>query len=245
MKKINACFRNGSVAMLCLGGAALVITFTGCSSAGPKQEAVHQRGWIGGEYKTVHVFPKGLKPANHSALLITSLNTNTPAALAGLSEGDLVLGVNHQPGARLKGFRRTIDQSKPGTLITLKTWRDGQEAEHSVRVGRETFTENGAFMVGLPGFFYAPTLWPNSRSFSLGPLGYNREPVSDRKELSSAEARYYQSCNPKDYHLTDPGWKAWLVIMEAQGYKQIKSQEVVPSETGAIEQNEAFGYAGR
>src|SRR6266567_3944023 len=106
MKKMKSWFRNGPLALLGLGAAAFV--FTGCSSAKPKEEAVHQRGWIGGEYKLVRVFPAGLKPVKNSALLVTALNTNTPAALAGLNEGDLILELNHQPATRLKDFRRTI-----------------------------------------------------------------------------------------------------------------------------------------
>ena len=86
--------------LLCLGATALVIT--GCCSAKPKEAAIHQRGWIGGEYKAVCMFPPGLKHTQKSALLVTALNTNAPASLAGLNEGDLLLELNHKPATRLK-----------------------------------------------------------------------------------------------------------------------------------------------
>jgi len=231
--------------LLYLGAMALVIT--GCCSAKPKEAAIHQRGWIGGEYKVVGMFPAGLKHTQHSAVLVTALNTNTPASLAGLNEGDLILELNHQPAAGIKSFRRTIDRSEPGTLVLVKAWRDGQTVERDVRVGRETFNYNGTFALGLPGFFHAVQLWPNA-GFSLGVLGYELESASDRKELSSAEARYFMNCDPKKYQVTDEGWKAWLVIMQAWTHKTIRSQEIVTPQTGASgksAENEGFSYLNR
>ncbi len=105
--------------------------------------------------------------------------------------------------------------------------------ERNVRVGRETFTYNGTFAIGLPGFFYGVKLWSNA-GFSLGVLGYEPEPVSDRKDLSSAEARYFMNCDPKKYHPSDEGWKAWLVIMQASTQKRIRSQEIVPPQTSLL-----------
>src|SRR2546427_9088066 len=105
MKPPNSLLRNWPMTLLYLGAMALVIT--GCCSAKPKEAAIHQRGWIGGEYKIVGMFPAGLKHKQHSAVLVTALNTNTPASLAGLNEGDLIVELNHQPAAGIKRFRRT------------------------------------------------------------------------------------------------------------------------------------------
>src|SRR5437868_8428232 len=115
MKTTKCLFQNGSMNLLWLGVMGLVIT--GCCSTKPKEEPAHQRGWIGGEYKAVSVFPPGLKRTQKSALLITALNTNTPAAVAGLAAGDLILELNHQPATSLKRFRRTIDAAEPGKSL--------------------------------------------------------------------------------------------------------------------------------
>src|SRR5438477_12412597 len=108
MKTTKCLFQNGLMNLLCLGVMGLVV-ITGCCSTKPKEEPAHQRGWIGGDYKAVSVFPPGLKRTQKSALLITALNTTTPAAVAGLAAGDLILELDHQPATSLKRFRETID----------------------------------------------------------------------------------------------------------------------------------------
>src|SRR6476660_7048688 len=84
-----------SISLVCWGAIALATT--GQCSSKSKEPAEHHRGWIGGEFKAVSVVPPELKGKQRHAILITSLNTNTPAALAGLAEGDLLLELNHQP----------------------------------------------------------------------------------------------------------------------------------------------------
>src|SRR5438309_579933 len=86
----------------------------GCSSTMSKEMPVHERGWIGGEYKVVTVFPAGFSNAPKAAILVTALSTNTPASLAGLEEGDLILELNHQPATKLRRLRQEIDHSQPG-----------------------------------------------------------------------------------------------------------------------------------
>jgi hypothetical protein len=221
-------FTNGTTSLGC--PSALAGLVSGCSSTKPKEPATHQRGWIGGEYKVVRVFPAGLKPSQESALLVTHLNTNTPAALGGLAEGDLILELNQQPATKLNNFRRTIDGTEPGKSVAIKAWRNGQTVESKVRVGRETFTNNGTLALGLPGYFHELRLWPTA-GFSLGVLGYEPEPVADRKELSSAEERYFMNCNPKSYQVSDEGWKVWVVVMQAWTHKTIRSQEVTAPQT--------------
>lgn len=181
-------------------------------------------------------FPVGFSNAPKAAVLVTTLNTNTPASLAGLTEGDLVLELNHQPATKLKRVWQTIDNSEPGTLLPVKVWHDGQIAEYNIRVGREIYENGGVFMVGVPGYFHAVKLWPFSSfnaGLSLGVVGFKPEPVSPRKELSSAEARYFKSCNPKNYQPTDDGWTAWFVIMQAETNKRIKSQEILAATRGS------------
>jgi membrane-associated protease RseP (regulator of RpoE activity) len=215
----------------------LSVLALGCSLAMANEKPIHQRGWIGGQYKVVKVFPAGFSNAPKAAILITTLNTNTPASLAGLEAGDLILELNHQPATTLRSLRRTIDNTEPGTLLPVKLWHDGQIVERKIRVGRETYKNVGVFMVGLPGFFQAPKLWPftvGHAGFSLGFAGFKPEPVSDRKELSSVEETYFKNCNPKNYQPTDAGWKVWLVIMQAETHKRIRSQEIVPSTTGTL-----------
>jgi hypothetical protein len=210
---------------------ALSVGLSACSSAKPKAEKpqkMFERGWIGGDYKAVRTFPPGLEPKPKAGILVTALNSETPAHLAGLNEGDVILELNHKPATNLRDFRNAIDASKPGSTVDLKVWHDGNVAEESVAVGREQFTKNGVFMIGLPGFFHPASFSPK-HGFSLVAVGYKLESGSDRKDLNSVETKYYKLCNPKNYEPWDEGWKAWLVVMQAETSKRVRSQEVVPA----------------
>src|SRR5215475_10104942 len=117
-----------------------------------KKPPEHQRGWIGGEYKlakrhgnmfmsteTVVAFPKSLTTNEKKGLLITALSTNTPAYLAGLREGDLILELDHSPITSLRDFRRKIDEMKPGTPLGIRAFRNDVAQDYDITVGRETY----------------------------------------------------------------------------------------------------------
>src|SRR5207245_464693 len=120
---------------------------------------LNERGWIGGEFRMVTAFPASFTNAPKAAILVRALNTNTPSGLAGIQEGDLILEANHQPTKKLSRFLSMIDHTKPGTLLPIKLWRDGQTMETSVRAGCETYNKTGMFMIGLLVFFYLSNLW--------------------------------------------------------------------------------------
>ena len=206
--------------------SVVVLVSTGCCTSNPKPEPVHSRGWIGGEYREVGKVPAELKKNQKTAILITDLSTNTPAYAAGLREGDLILEMNHQPLLHLRAFRELVDRSQPGAVVPIKAWHAAQPMEYQVRVGRETYTHNGIFMIGLPPVVHELDLWPVG-GFSLGVAGFKPEPADERKELQSTEVTYLKSCDGKNYEAEDEGWKVWLVILQAQSRKRIKSQEIV------------------
>ena len=80
---------------------------------------MHERGWIGGEYRVVKSFPKAWSPHPKAGLLLLALNTNTPVYAAGLRQGDVIINVDHQPFKYLRDFRQAIDTSKPGTALSI------------------------------------------------------------------------------------------------------------------------------
>ena len=209
--------------------AACSLTIVGCSSHKPEPEKVHYRGWIGGEYKSVSILPADSKKTQKSALLITALSTNTPSYAAGLRPGDLILAVDQQPATSVRNFRRMFDNRQPGSALRVSAWHDAQTSEFNVRVGRETFTSSFVFMMSIPPIVRAFTLWPHE-GFSLGVVGYELEPVAERKELGSVEPMYRQAYDSKNFRLSDEGWKAWLVIFQTETFKTIKSQEIVAAQ---------------
>jgi hypothetical protein len=224
MRNILSSCRVPFAAPLFLGAVAIVLT--GCSSSKPKEAAEQHRGWIGGRYQVVKQFPPEFKHPPKAALLITALRTNTPAQLAGLGEGDLILELNHQPATRLRTLYRTVDRSNPGTLLPVTTWRNGRTNEVRVPVGRETYARRVAFGIGLPPKFAALDFLPNP-DFSLVVLGYETESLDSRLDLGCASERYFKTCDPKNYVGKDEDWSVWLAVLWTDVTKQIHSQENV------------------
>ena len=227
MKSSISYFRHWIAAALLPG--ALLALLDGCATGQPRPEITHQRGWIGGEYKlaqpprfwesseVVSAFPSALLPAHKTGLLVTTLGPNTPARLAGLREGDLILEINRQPVTGLSDFHRTIDRAAPGNLLPVEAWRDGQVVEYNVPVGRETFRYYGTFCLGL--HFSDPDLSCQD-GFSLIVVEY-RNSTQDRTELGSVESTYRRKSGSGKYEPTEQDWNAWLVIMGASKGKTI------------------------
>jgi hypothetical protein len=245
-KKAVNCVVNRTAALsLCMA----TILSSGCASAKSKPEAekIHQRGWIGGEFKLARKFsawnvifgtrdefiatlPHGLSSSNRSGILITAVSSNAPVRQAGLREGDLILALNRQPVTTLKAFRQIVDRAEPGTSLPIAAWRDGKTFECSVTVGRETFKNWGAIRMGFgfPNLSYLGPLdlWPDP-GFDLGVLGFEQSP-GDRKEIGSAEEIYYRACDNK-HTPSDQDWNVWLAIFSVARGKNILSQESVPA----------------
>ena len=112
---------SGSSCAAFLGAAVLLSA--GCATSNPAEKPVHQRGWIGGQYKlarqprwmgnsdAIDAFPGQLKKTQTTGILVTALSSNTPAHLAGVKEGALILEINHQPVTCLADFRRILAAS--------------------------------------------------------------------------------------------------------------------------------------
>ena len=209
------------------------------------KEKVHERGWIGGEFKLarrpsfgifmfgskeefIDGMPKDLGKSNRTAVLITSLGTNAPARQAGLREGDLIFAVDHKPVKSLKAFHERIDHSRPGTALPVVAWREGKPVEIDVPVGRETFKHWGTFAIGAglpsPANLGPYNLLPEP-GFDLGVMGF--EQPGEHKEIGSVEETYRRSLNDK-YKPSDEEWSAYLAIFRVSRGKTILSQENVP-----------------
>src|SRR5215467_2655475 len=98
--------------------------------------------------------PAELKNEKQTCVLLTDLASNTPAYVAGLRPGDLILAVNHQRPAGLRDFRDSVDRRQPGSILPIQVWHDAKKVDYDVRVGRETYTAYGTFAIGLPPFLH-------------------------------------------------------------------------------------------
>ncbi len=219
----------------------LLVGAISLQSSGSSPKLVHQRSWLGGEYKlaknptlfpppdSVGAFPASLRQQQRAGILVTALQTNTPAAMGGLQAGDLVLKVNDRPVEKLAMFFRLISAGHPGHVVQLSVYRDGEVMEFPVTLGRETYQKGGTISVGLllSGDW---DLLPNP-NFSLIALGYRKR--LQRLELSAPETRYRRQAESgaraTDGVTSSEGWQAWCLIFGVSSYKRILSQETIPN----------------
>jgi len=206
----------------------------GCATGQPHPDVTHQRGWIGGEYKlatrpqfwhsrdAIDAFPESLPCARKNGILVTALGTNTPARLAGLRAGDLILDVNHQPVTDLFDFRRKIEQSDSGTVLPVSVWRDGQNVECAIPVGTEKYKNMGWLGIGV--FWEPPRLIPDP-GFSFVAVGYE-PPGTSRTELGSVKSTYRRLCSGGKYEPSEQDWAVWLGVFRVSKGKTILAQEI-------------------
>jgi len=209
-----------------------------CPKDKDKKPPEHQRGWIGGEYKlarrqgnlfmsdeTVVAFPKSLPTNEKKGLLLTALSTNTPAYIAGLRDGDLILELEHSAITSLRDFRRRIDQMKPGSPLAIRAYHDEVAQDYDITVGRETYNHQGIFAMSLLPIVRQPNLKFNP-GFSLIALGLSWD-TDKRVELGSPEQVFRRNCSPKGVDVSDSHWRAWLALFFIEHTHQIQSQEIV------------------
>jgi serine protease Do len=102
------------------------------------QAFVMQRGGgylgIGG----VEVTPEKVKSLNlkqEGGVLVSSVSEDSPAAKAGLKEGDVVLEFN---GTHVEGtvqFQRLVSETPPGRQVKLTIWRNGGQQTLTASIG--------------------------------------------------------------------------------------------------------------
>jgi hypothetical protein len=148
------------------------------------------------------------------------MTTNAPAEVAGLRKGDFVLEVNHHAVTSLQRFRKTIDRSAPGALLTVRAYRDGEFLNCQVPVGREKYKRGGSITLVVPTVVHRWDLWPNP-GFSVVVAGYETNPGL-RRELNSAK--------PHD-EVYDEDWSLYAGCIELSSGKRVISQEAVPVTT--------------
>jgi membrane-associated protease RseP (regulator of RpoE activity) len=134
-------------------------------------------GWLGvGIEEVTPDKAKELKLAAARGVLVTQVSENSPAAKAGLKNGDVITEYN---GQRIEGavqFRRTVREMPAGHTAQLSIWRDARSQTISVEVGsfpeelRNEFRNRFGNNFGNGGAF--PRLGPR------GPQGPGAQPPS-------------------------------------------------------------------
>ena len=96
-----------------------------------------ERGWLG-----VHI--QGIDPDLAANLgldapkgaLVAQVASGSPAAAAGLEQGDVVLSYNGQAIDEVRDLTRMVADTGPGSDAEVVVWRDGQEVSLAVEIGQ-------------------------------------------------------------------------------------------------------------
>lgn len=94
------------------------------------------RAWLGVRYQLINddIAKEQKLPKDYGALLVKGDNDSeaaiikdSPAAKAGLQEGDIILSANGKDITEENPLSLTISRAKPGDKLELVIWRDGKE----------------------------------------------------------------------------------------------------------------------
>jgi serine protease Do len=108
-----------------------------------------ERGYLG-------ILPQDLTPALAKAFgtsqtggaLIGEVTPDSPAAHAGLKQGDIIMQINGQAVTDANQLRLKIGMLDPNTKVTLKVLRDGRAQEFAVTLGEFPSKEEQASVTG-------------------------------------------------------------------------------------------------
>jgi serine protease Do len=94
------------------------------------------RGWLGASIQGIDEdLAKNLDLNGTQGALVSQVTPDSPAAAAGLKQGDVVLAYDGQPIKELRDLTTKVAETDPGTSAEMKVWRDGKEMNVNVEIG--------------------------------------------------------------------------------------------------------------
>ncbi|MFC3147051.1 DegQ family serine endoprotease [Piscinibacterium candidicorallinum] len=163
--------------------------YQGISFAIPIDEAIRvsdqlrasgrvSRGYLGVRLEEVTKdVAEGLGLSKPQGAVVTNVEANTPAAKAGLQEGDIVLRVDGRVVENRAELVRQIANIRPGTKITLQVWRAGKTRDVTI-----TLAERPAEQTAQRGGETPPKAPDNAKANELGLITVDLSEAR-RKEL--------------------------------------------------------------
>jgi serine protease Do len=94
------------------------------------------RGWLGVQIQEVTpAIAASLGLKDEGGALVASVTANSPAAKAGIKQGDVVLSFNGTPVKQLRDLPRAVAAAAPDSDATLTVWRNAKPVELHAGLG--------------------------------------------------------------------------------------------------------------
>jgi len=98
------------------------------------EDGTVERGWIGVSIQPVTKdIAESLGLANTDGALVVDVSDGSPAAKAGLSTGDIILGFAMTEIDTLRDLTMTVAEAEIGAAVPLAVWRDGGEITLTIK----------------------------------------------------------------------------------------------------------------
>jgi PDZ domain len=101
-----------------------------------KQKGTDLYGWMGVAVSPMTAaFAESLGMAEPYGAIFEQPEPGSPAATAGIKQGDVLTAINGSPLMRSSDFAGIISMMAPGTSVYLNTWRDGEAMQVKLMLG--------------------------------------------------------------------------------------------------------------
>jgi serine protease Do len=177
------------------------------------------RGWLGVSIQELTPdLTQGMGLASDKGALISSVQEGSPAAVAGIQPGDVVLAFGDHVIASPKDLSRVVAETPSGTSLPMKIWRDGSEQTVNVKIAKMKDED----VASTEGSGTEPDASP-SASDTVQQLGATLAPVTDETRQQFGLAKNAQGVVIADLEedsvLADQGVRPGDVIQRVNDRK--------------------------
>jgi serine protease Do len=96
-----------------------------------------ERGWLGVHIQDIDQdLAANLDLGDQKGALVAQVTPDSPAAGAGLEQGDVILSYNGKAVENVRELTKQVASTDPGTDADLTVWRDGKEMNLGVEIGQ-------------------------------------------------------------------------------------------------------------
>lgn len=133
-----------------------------------KQHGKVERGWFGVGIQDVdHELAESFGlPQGMKGVVLTSVGEDSPAAQAGLQQGDVIVKFNGDKLERVNDLQQKVAETTPGTEVRVEVFRQGELIKKNVTVGKRPESasaglDNGRNKYGMRLVEISPNNKPN------------------------------------------------------------------------------------